>query len=387
MNGSTLVLSRFDNPCPQLDQLMGTVLPILRAHSKLKKKRKPEDQLRYEASARALLRAIAIVALEGGDALRMPFNNAVLSAVGFRTHARTVRNELKAAGLIKVQIGYFDAERPENSKLTLIGITPQMGDLIRAGGLDVTDLICAPQVTTVLRSEKGSDMPELVGRQDHTVRRYNDWIGRFRLHQPDGWTSARIHLVRVFKADWGRGGRLYGGFWIDMPRLDRATLLIDGEETCELDFKCLHPRMLYAKAGLELDFDPYVIPGFDHVSRDTGKKVFNTLVNGKTGKLSGRSACRKDFTTTAAMSEFAEAMVTRLEPIRNHLGTEAWGWLQTEDSEIALRVMERCMLQDIPVYPIHDGFLTKRVHKYTVYGIMISTYRDKYGIDPIVEEK
>lgn len=328
-----------------------------------------------------------MIALERRGSFRMPFDNAVVSAAGFRTHARTVRNEMTAGGLLQVEPGYFDSERPEHSKLTLIRIMPRLVDLVREAGVQIADLICAPRVTTVLRADRASVMLDAVERQDQIVRRYNEWIGRFRLHLPDGWTSARVHLVRLFKGDWGMGGRMYGGFWIDMPRADRASLQIDGEATCELDFKSLHPRMLYASAGLNLDFDPYVIPGFEKVSRETGKKVFNSLLNGKTGKLSAKSECRKAFPTTTAMDAFAKAMIERLQPISHHFGTAAWGWLQKDDSELALTVMDRCMLQDIPVYPIHDGFLVKGDDRDKVQRSMSSVYQERYGFDPLIEAK
>lgn len=387
MNGSILMLARCDGPCLELAQLLDAVLSILAPHSKLKRKRKAQDHANYEACVLAFLRLIAIVALEGLSGFRTAFDNGSLSALGFRTHAKVVRDDLQAAGLIEVLLGFYNPEDPDKSLLTLITPTPRMLDLVRQSGVKVADLVSPPRVTTVLKKAKAKPIPDWVKVQDRTVRRYNDWIGGFCLHRPDGSTSTRIHLVRIFTGDWHSGGRHYTAFWIDMPREERATLLIDGEETCELDYKSLHPAILYAQKGKALDFDPYTVPGFDQVSRETGKKVFNALLNGKKAKLSPQSCCRKHFPTTAAMNAFVDAMREHLGDIKHHFGTQAWTWLQKADSELALKVMESCMNENIPVFPIHDGFLIRKCDSDKVLAFMNKAFHDAYGLLPRIEAK
>lgn len=387
MNASYQLLTPCHDPCSELQELLDTVLARLAPYSELERARSPDKQRLYEDCVLAFLRLIAIVAMEGADGFRTPFDNQTLSALGFRSHAKDVREELEQAGLIEVSLGFQSGDPDRKGKVTLIRPTSAIRELVRQSGVRACDLIRAPHVTTVVKDGSNRNMPESVAVQDAIVRRYNEWTGQFCLHRPDGSTSVFIHLIRIFSGDWNSGGRLYCGFWIDMPRVERPSLLIGGEPTCELDFKCLHPRMLYARAGRDLDFDPYVVPGFDHVSRETGKKVFNTLINGKTGKLTYQSKVRPEFPTTVAMNAFAEAMIERLEPIKDHFGTEAWRSLQKDDSELAIKIMDRCMLQNIPVYPIHDGFLVRRKDQDKVRMIMIGVYRDKYGLEPIVNAK
>lgn len=387
MTNSILVLARCDGPCLELRKLLGTVLALLAPHSKLKRKRRVEDQLAYEECVLAFLRLIAIVAMEGGGGFRTAFDNLSLSALGFRSHALPIRNELEAAGLIEVRPGFYNPEEPDKSLLTLITPTVQMLSLVRQSGVKVTDLISQPRVTTVLKKGVAVPMPHHVAAQDRIVRRYNNWIGGFCLHNPDGSTSARIHLLRIFTGDWDSGGRHYTGFWIDLAHEQRAKLLIDGEVSCELDYKSLHPTILFARQGRALDFDPYTLPGFDHVSRETGKKVFNALVNGKSAKLPHQSSCRKDFATAAAMQAFVDAMTEHLSDIKHHFGSQAWTWLQKADSELALSILDSCIDADIPVFPIHDGFLIKEAHSEVVRGFMIKAFEDKYGLLPRIEAK
>lgn len=386
MHGSTYVLAPFDDPCPQLDDLTAAVRSEVELHDTRERQRSKADQAKFDRCLRSLLAAIAIIALERSGELRLPFSNTALSAMGMRP-LKDVRDQLEKAGLIEVRLGFYDIDRPEQSKLTAITPTPKLVQLVQESGLSLGDVVRPPAVTTVL-TEPDHDagaMPQKVREQDRLIKRYNEWIGGFTLHQPNGWTSSRIHLVRLFKHDWTTGGRLYGGFWIDMPRVERATLLINGEETCELDYKSLHPHILYAWSIRKLEFDPYVVPGFEHVSREVGKKVFNRLINGKTTAL---KFIKKDYQpylkSREELDAFVAAMMDRLSPIKHRFASQAWRWLQKEDSELALKVIERCMNEGIPVYPIHDGFCVRLRDKDQVEGIMMEVYKTIYGTYPSV---
>ncbi|KAK0351167.1 hypothetical protein LTR94_026075, partial [Friedmanniomyces endolithicus] len=87
-------------------------------------------------------------------------------------------------------------------------------------------------------------------------------------------------LHRVFKYDWDHGGRLYGGWWINLPKSERAHLTFNGQDSIELDYAQLHPTMLFARVGKRLDFDPYAIEGLVSPEiRALGKRTFNRLIN------------------------------------------------------------------------------------------------------------
>ncbi|MGH7223681.1 MAG: hypothetical protein ACRELF_10665, partial [Gemmataceae bacterium] len=83
-------------------------------------------------------------------------------------------------------------------------------------------------------------------------------------------------LYRVFKGNWGHGGRMYGGWWQQVPKQMRAFFQIDGERVIECDYPQLHPRLLYRLAGQPLEGDAYTLPGWD---RKLAKKAFNILLN------------------------------------------------------------------------------------------------------------
>ena len=82
-------------------------------------------------------------------------------------------------------------------------------------------------------------------------------------------------LTRIFILNTSLGGRFYGDYQ-NLPKVDRDRILIDGEQTVELDFKSLHYAMMYAQAGIQLKDDPYIVDGY---SRQAIKQVSLVLAN------------------------------------------------------------------------------------------------------------
>jgi hypothetical protein len=68
---------------------------------------------------------------------------------------------------------------------------------------------------------------------------------------------------RIFTDDMKHGGRFYNidGSIQTVPSRFRKTILIEGQETTELDFKCMHLSLAYEQiqADLPSDFDPYCV--------------------------------------------------------------------------------------------------------------------------------
>ena len=71
-------------------------------------------------------------------------------------------------------------------------------------------------------------------------------------------------MVRIFNRTFGRGGRFYalGGGWQSMKKELRKRIMIGGEPVVEIDFKTLHPAILYAQADARLPADAYAVDGW-----------------------------------------------------------------------------------------------------------------------------
>lgn len=189
-----------------------------------------------------------------------------------------------------------------------------------------------------------------------------------------------IRLYRVFNnGRWDHGGRFYGGWWQGLAKQDRRRLLIDGEETVELDFKALHPRLCYHLEGHPLppDVDPYVLPGEDgEPLRDAVKTAFNQLVN-VTGDVRLRAPARVRAALPRRLSY--KRLLERIEeahaPIRGWLCRGRGVELQRIDSEIASTILDRLRHRGICCLPVHDSFIVPRSAEFELGQTMCLAYQ------------
>lgn len=166
------------------------------------------------------------------------------------------------------------------------------------------------------------------------------------------WRLVHRTLYRSFKGDLKTGGRFYG-HWVQYLKKDeRRYISIDGEECCEVDFKAMGPRILYAQKGITFDGDPYDVPG---VPRKEAKKMLNKILNG-----SFRILPQNNYDDPDTIDQ--HVMLTKLQDrhpqLREHFFPKSTGkplsWTLTQyvDSQIAERIMLK-----VPCLPIHDGFI------------------------------
>ena len=105
--------------------------------------------------------------------------------------------------------------------------------------------------------------------------------------QPAGCLTRRFILrTPDDPAAFNLGGRLFGGFWQNLPREERHRLRINGEPVADLDYSGMFPRLAYLAAGAPMpppDADPYAIPGLES-HRDGAKKALNALIS-RTGPM------------------------------------------------------------------------------------------------------
>jgi hypothetical protein len=170
-------------------------------------------------------------------------------------------------------------------------------------------------------------------------------------------------LHRVFnRGCFNLGGRLYGGWWQNIPKEFRADITINGSPTIELDFPRLHPTLLYGEAGQQLHGDPYEIFGWD---RTRVKIAFNTLVNADTRSAAVKSIAR-DIGGVGAYGK-ADHLVRQIEAkhqsIAPAFGTGAGLRLMRRDSDMTEHIMRRLLRQGVIALPIHDSFIVSHTTK------------------------
>lgn len=172
-------------------------------------------------------------------------------------------------------------------------------------------------------------------------------------------------MVRTFK----RGGRFYaqGGGWQSMAKEARKQITIGGEPVVEIDYKTLHPAILYAQAGAHLPEDSYHIDGWP---RPLVKVALLILVNSKNThearfaiahhpEIAGL-APRGTQEAFRAASDLMAAVKKMHHPIAWAFYSDKGAELMSLDSVLAETVMHLMMMAGIVVLPVHDSFLVQR---------------------------
>lgn len=199
--------------------------------------------------------------------------------------------------------------------------------------------------------------------------------------------TSRKRLFRVFNdGDWKKGGRFYGGFWMELKQRgakQRKLIQIDGEPCCELDFKATHATMAYNMSGLAAPEDSYTIPGFD---RDTIKKAFLVLFNCE-GREAALNAMRHEKHIKKA-EEVLSAIEETHPAIRDYFYQRAFGLnLQLLDSLIAYDVLQDMYKAGIACLPIHDSFIVQTKHEDKLRASMSKWWQYHFNYLPVIDKK
>lgn len=405
---SSSVLEVVHNPSPKLLALANHLHGMIRAVRTPIRQPKASDDARFRASLLSFTHALATNALmriPAHNGISVAFNTSKYTGLGTSVTAlRQIRDTSEDLGLIVYRNGF---NSPDKAKSFTTGIrhTAIFGELVRSFEITMGDLIKAPTKVIAIRDpvDPSARMPLDVRTSATVLRRYNrqaqagrlilpqeawdallerviaaDPTGRtHKLHR--GYDEQRVYLTRRFAMTWERGGRHYDGFWQSMPKDIRSQLLIDGEPTVELDYSRLHPRMLYNREGLELEdgFDPYTVPGFS-VPTSVAKETFNRLLNSRR-KITCRKEDKAHFKNKGEFNTYRDAMIAHLKPIAHKFQSDEGAKLQKIDSDLALKVMDRCMDEGIAVYPVHDSFIVTENDAESLRNIMLDEYENMMG--------
>ena len=152
-----------------------------------------------------------------------------------------------------------------DGQLTTLEAGPRLIDRIEDRGLSFSDLGRSDHEEVIIlkaakktHKDKGEwlhyeDTPE-TNRHRASLKEINGWLQLADIDlmqsvgKPNVDTTAR-RLHRVFNnGSFNQGGRLWGGFWMNLPKTERRNgLVIDGEDIVELDYGQMALRLLYGK--------------------------------------------------------------------------------------------------------------------------------------------
>lgn len=367
-----------------LQELADDVATLVLTHEQRsgsrKRQRRPADAKAFESAVNTIVANLAHYALfppEQGR-ITLPLGHRKRATVGrtvdgFGKPLPALLGALEAVGVVTV------AKPQEAGYATTIAPTPAFAGEVRSRGINSPEFV------------RRTDLPALVltrkdqwGRREHVpipqtddaaskaaqVRKFNERLAvadfAYVGNQPTDAHDRR--LVRRFTLPPGArstklvySGRLFGGFWQQMRRTERRHIRIGGEWIGELDYGQMFPRLAYAKVGAAPpEGSPYDLPGteeFTDEQRRAVKSGFNAFLFKATTMRKWHPDILQGLPPEWTAGRFKQAMLRKhplLAPVLNcGIGYE----LMYTESEILCRVLERTLLEDFAVLPIHDAVL------------------------------
>lgn len=266
--------------------------------------------------------------------------------------SRVARNRildvLQTAGIVDdVKIGY---SRPIDGvlykELTSMRPTPKVFDAIDHRDYKVSEK------WAVVNRVSGEDVPIrrrvdenrlLTGVAKHAQRRCNVPIHHFR---------------RVFNSGEEFGGRVYSPYQ-QMPKAHRAHIMIDGEDTVEVDYMASQIRLGFALLGSPLDGDPYSGLG---VERDVAKKAINVMLNARRpAQVFRDSRYSSLFGWDAERAiAFMEQVYSRHPEFKLLVGVDIGKRLQRLEGDIATHLMRDFKAAGEVILPVHDSYIVRK---------------------------
>ena len=326
--------------------------------------------------------------------------------------AKTIHvvNTLKDKGLVGYKRGVEAQEGYGSGFVSRIWAEPKLISMFERSALNQFMIYSHyDREMLVLRDEDKNDInyadTEETESQRLVVQQYNDILERtfidigsansprLEIEKNKGSKSQGkphyVHILhkgkfthRVFNnSSWDEGGRFYGGFWQRIGQDYREQILINNEETVELDFSSLHPVLAYVQAGVdywkEHDIGPYDISvnGIEDakVSREVIKKLFLLALNAKDQTILFK-AFRSEFDyslldgleysfTDDALGAILDSIKARHTKIADQIATGAGTVLMNLDSRIVEFVIQRFLDNNSVVLSVHDSFIVIERHR------------------------
>ncbi|MFZ7090817.1 hypothetical protein [Primorskyibacter sp. 2E233] len=225
-------------------------------------------------------------------------------------------------------------------------------------------------------------------RQD--LKCINDWLQQADIEcNYSSVNSKDRRLRRIFNnADFGQGGRLYGGFWQAMSGTERLNSLSIEDDSCaELDYGQTGLLLLYAQDGEEppkgdlYDLSAYGIP---ETCRPGVKKVLQAAINASKPLDRLPQGSRKTIPKRITLTRLKAALHQRHPAIAHRFGTGVGLTLMRKEADILVDVLLALKDRNITALPVHDAVLVNGNHDQDAQEVMIQVFRKHTGLVPDV---
>ncbi|WP_273427084.1 hypothetical protein [Marinobacter sp.] len=192
-------------------------------------------------------------------------------------------------------------------------------------------------------------------------------------------TSLRCH--RQFRENFQSGGRFYCAAQ-SLRKGERATITVNGEPTIELDYKSLHPRLLYNDEGIEAPADCYAS---DARPRELTKMVSLLSLNCKSLNQARQTLMQREGLSSDVASEHLRRYAEEHPGIAHRFFNSGWRRLQFLDSQIVDAVLTKATAKGIPVLPVHDSFIVATRYADWLKQAAADGYQELTGFTSVID--
>jgi len=365
------------------------------------RRHRADAMARRKACAETLIANLAMATLEAADSRDLVVPLRKLKRSRYDRHpitpdgVRWAADELAACGHVEIIEAVYKEQRtkliPSLQFVSLLdkhGI--KTGDVGRAAGGETIILQAGPEHERLLIDYR--DSAEAV-RLHAEMSAINEALAKANIRL-NGEASGPIHLTRRFDASsatdapsFDRHGRIYGGFWENLPRAERHLLTIGGEPVADLDFSSMFVRLAYIRQGAEPpEGDLYAIPGLEG-HRDGVKRVLSSLFFRETKARRLPHDATSLLPVGWTMSRFRNAIVEIHPAIAPLLDTDIGFELMAAESNLLVAVLLRLISEGVVALPMHDGLMVAQSKKALASKAMEEVSLAKLGVSLPVTEK
>lgn len=217
----------------------------------------------------------------------------------------------------------------------------------------------------------------------------NSWLAEAEIHcDIDVDISDRILKRHFANNSFESGGRLFGGFWQHMSKVQRkSTIVIDEESVTTLDFSQAAPRIAYGLAEAQPPIgDAYTLPCGKYNRKDI-KKIFNAMIYAQEPLKRFPKDTREAFERGTSFRDVQDAIMNHHKPISHLFGKGIGMKLMFIESQILISALLECQSRGIVALPVHDALIVPNSRKAEVRDIMLDSFTRIAHIEGSVEEE
>lgn len=241
---------------------------------------------------------------------------------------------------------------------------------------------------------------ELIVMRDHekNLRDYSDsretrrMRSKLKAHgeavMSSGITGCELGpMVRIFNEAWNRGGRAYA-LWQNVPKAQREMFTMSGEPMVELDYRSIHPSLLYAEHGLPVPDDCYDIPGFERSKIKLALVIlinsnnFRSAVMALAAEIENNDRASRGLPIHRRVDDLPDYRLKEarqiIDAVKKHhsiieaaFHSGAGTRLQAIDAAIAESVWWTMYKRGVVVLPVHDSFIVQASKAEMLEEVMI----------------